>query len=1230
MSARMLTVLLATLAFTFTAQVCSAQDVFGTINGTVTDSTGAAVAGANVKITNEQTGVSRPVIANEDGYYVASQLPVGSYAVAATIKGFKVTTKSGNDLAAGAHLTVDLTLQVGQATETVQVTATGQSVNQTSAEIAPTVTARILGNMSLNERNYVQLSTLIPGAPISQGNFDQTAFTTGQGLNPSVINGQRGDGNLWTVDGGYNMDSGSNASQVNNVGIDFVQEVNIQTSNYDAEYGRSNGASINVVTKSGGDAWHGTLFEYVRNNIFDARNALQSSTGNTPAQIVPELRFNDFGGDVGGPVIKHKLFVFFGMEAKRLILPGDGTINLTVPTTAELMGNFADTGETLQAKGTVPDSCVGTYAGSTFMPSATGTGNAINPTCITGAGAATAKVYSMLETPGATPLSASSFANTPTTNNATFTPSTPQNWEEDVVRADYHPTQNHSMYFRSIHDHLLLVDPFGIFGPSHGSALPTSPSLRNRPGYDFQLADVWTASSHLVNEAKLTVAWNKQRIPVTGDLWQEATYGFTNTGTGANYIEPFGNVGPYPTGIPTLNVNGGTCAKNNCPAEVYGPYNYLLAPTVDISPTDNVTYSWRNHTFRFGALYARNRKDQNSRQESPEGNVTYSSASPNTTGDQFADALLGNYNSYTQLSGDPVGHYRFNDYGVYAADSWKVTHRLSLDLGLRWDYTVPTYAQANNLAFFDPSAYVQGLVTVPNNSSNVPASVGGAANLDCPGPPNSVAAAGPCVTGGYVTDGVLRTGAVPTDQLMRVTNGLSPFVTSVGVSGDRGFFNPEGLFGPRVGIAWSPFGDKTVIRAGWGVFYDKPEGNLVFGNTGVVPFVQSVTYTAGNLGALPASGATPTIGNTTGINPNLRVARDQQYSLSIQRELPDGIFFQVAYVGDHGWHELREPDINVPTFAAAATALAANAYGSTFINSIRPYPGFTDPQVYQSDGISNYNALQISATKTKGDSSFQLAYTWSKTLSTGTGLGDNLYPECAFTCTTPSGATESWIKYWYGPTTLDIPQVFVASYTLNEPFLKNLHGVEGGFLSHWVLSGVTRLQSGQALTVTGSGGIGAVNPATSAVVLLSGGTTFTNRANIVSGQALVDSVAQGGQSFGSGTCATGKICYVNAAAFGATYTSSGSVTGGTVPTTGTGNAPLGDIFGPGYYGWDLSLRKNFPIRESMNVTFQWDAFNAFNRVNYSNPSTTITGSTFGQITGANPPRQMQFGLKFNF
>jgi Carboxypeptidase regulatory-like domain len=1253
LSARMLTVLAVTLAFAFTAQVSRAQDVFGTINGTIDDTTGAAVPGAEVKIINEQTGISRPELANDTGYYVAAQLPVGTYTVSATLKGFKTTTKTGNDLVAGAHVTVDLTLQVGQAIENVTISATGQTVDTTTAVIASTVSARTLSNINLNERNYVQLATLIPGAAVTNGGFDQTAFTTGQSVAVATINGLRNDGNLWTVDGGFNLDSGSNGTQINNVGIDFVQEVNIQTSNYDAEYGRSNAASVNVVTKSGGDAWHGALFEYVRNNDFDSRNALQASTGNLPTTAIPEIRFNDFGGDVGGPVVKKKVFVFFGMEAKRLVLPADGNINDTVPLPAELMGNFADQATTanpnpLKAQGTVLASCVGSDASGTFVASGTGVGTAINPACITSAGMAITQVYNLLDTPGATSLSASSVNGIANTNNATFTPSTPQNWEEDVERADYHPTANHALYFRGIHDHLLLVDPFGIFGPGHGSALPTSPSLRNRPGYDYQLADVWTANSHFVNEAKLTVAWNKQRIPVTGDLWMESTYaiapqtyfgvgtvgapgGFTN-GVGGNYPEPFGPQGLEPNGIPNIST-GGTCALNSCPAEIYGPNQILIAPTVDISPTDNVTYTFRNHTFRFGALYARNRKDQNSRDNSPQGNITFNDVpvtttgtsgfggtgqpNPNGTGIQFADELLGNYSAYGQFSADPVAHFRFNDYGVYGADNWKVTRRLSFDLGLRWDYTQPTYLQGNNESQFYPNAYIPGLVAVPNSKTNIPVSVGSGLNLDCPGPPISVAAAGPCNAGGFVIDGLVTAGAVPGAQLIagRVPNGASPFVTDVTAQGNRGFFNPEGVFGPRVGIAYSPFGNKTVIRAGYGVFYDKPEGNLVLNSTGQVPFVESVSYTSGNIGMLPPSGAAPTAQNLAGINPDLRVARSQQYSLSAQTELPAGIFFQVAYVGNHGWHELRDPQENLPTFAQAAASAGG---GTAFINSIVQYPGYTSGQtVYQSDGISNYNSLQVSATKTKGDSSFQLSYTWSKTLSTGVAEGDNLEPFCFEQCVTASGATESWIRYEYGPQTFDLPQIFRASYTLQEPWLKNRKGVEGAILAHWMLSGVTTVQSGNALTVTGSSGLGS----------LQGGATFTDRANLVAGTALVDSIAQGGAAFAGTTCPAGKICYINAAAFGSTEGHAG-----TVPSTFVGNAPIGNIFGPGNYNWDMSLRKNFPIRESMNISFQWDVFNVFNRVDYNNPSTTITSSSFGEISGvnSNSQREMQFGLKFAF
>jgi len=354
MLALKLTALAFVLVLTFTAQKSRAQDVFGTINGTVTDSSGSAVPNAIVTITDQQTGVSRPPItANDQGFFNAAELPVGVYTVSATQKGFKVTTVTGNDLVAGGRLTVDLTLQVGAVTEVIQVNgAAVMALQKTSGDIERTVGAQEIANAPLNERNYVQLITLVPGAAVQQGNFDQTAFTTGQSITPAVIDGLRSDSNLFTVDGGYNLDSGSNGTQFNNVGIDFTQEVVIETSNYSVEYGRSAGATINVVTKSGGDSYHGSAFEYFRNNVFDALNALQNSKGDLPhggfggvaATTVPVVRFNDFGGSVGGPILKGRVFFFTGVEVKRLIIPGDGIINLTVPTTAELAGNFADQG----------------------------------------------------------------------------------------------------------------------------------------------------------------------------------------------------------------------------------------------------------------------------------------------------------------------------------------------------------------------------------------------------------------------------------------------------------------------------------------------------------------------------------------------------------------------------------------------------------------------------------------------------------------------------------------------------------------------------------------------------------------------------------------------------------------------------------------------------------------------------------------------------------------------
>src|ERR1700722_17954274 len=429
-SAKTLAAMFGLLLLTLAAQPARSQDIFGTINGTVTDKTGGIVPFAKVTITNEDTGISQTIKANDQGYFVAESMPVGQYTVTVDQDKFKTTRKTGNVLVAGGHLTVNATLEVGTATEVIEVSATGVAINTTSAEISRTVDANEIVTRSLNERNYVELITLVPGAVLTS--FDQTAFTTGMSIAPANINGVRSDANLLTVDGGFNMDSGSNGTQLNNVGIDFIQEVNVQTSNYSAEYGRSFGSSVDVVTKSGGNKFHGTLFEYGRNQDFDAKPAFSPKL---------ELRYNDFGGDVGGWIIRKKLFFFGGVEAKRLVLPGDGpSKSLTLPTTPELIGNFADTGLPLTARGTVTaaSGCIGSYSGGAsdvnpadFVPNtATGTGTALNPACITSAGKAISNIYKLMETPGASPESANSFTNTAISGNATFAPVTPQNWSE--------------------------------------------------------------------------------------------------------------------------------------------------------------------------------------------------------------------------------------------------------------------------------------------------------------------------------------------------------------------------------------------------------------------------------------------------------------------------------------------------------------------------------------------------------------------------------------------------------------------------------------------------------------------------------------------------------------------------------------------------------------------------------------------------------------------------------
>ena len=1147
------TLALLTLAvlLTLVVQPAVAQNIFGRISGTVVDQTGAVVPYAKVTITNQETRIARTFKADEKGFYVAPELPVGTYSVTAEEKGFKTITKSGLDLVAGAHLNVDLPLQIGDVTEKVEVTTAGETVNTISGEISRTIDSEQVQDMALNERNYAQLVSLIPGAALTA--FDQTALTTGMSTTGSSVNGLRADGNLFTVDGGFNLDSGSNATQLDNVGIDFVREVAIQTSNYSAEYGRNDGASVNVVTKSGGNSFHGSAFEYLRNDIFDATNAaskLNAAPGTPGHLLKPPLRYNDFGWSVGGPIKRGKLFFFAGQEWKKIRIAAAAQ-NLTLPTSAELAGDFSHT--PLPHPLTKPANAP---AGCTIV------GNVLSPQCITPNGQAIANVYALMS------KQASVFNNADTANNTTFQPNNPQNWREDIIRLDYNVNDRHSLYFRYLHDDLNLIDAFGTFTPG---GLPTTPTNRIRPGYSYQGGHVWTISPHVINEAKINASWNKQRIPPTGTTWENSTYGF-------NIPLPFPNAGRFPNGIPHVTFTGiGNAFPTAAPAQFTGPFFSLLAPTTDISFYDNFTWQKGSHTFKFGGMYARNRKDQNSRPNSPNGAINFSSnGNPNSTGDPFADALFGNFQTFSQQSADPIGFFRFNDIEGYASDNWKINHKLSVELGVRYVHIGPTYTQGNNLANFDPSLYNPNLAPTSIGANNVP--VGGLLDQ------------------GFVINGLVRPGNVPADQLGRLPNGNSAFVLAVPNTAERGFYKPENLFAPRLGFAFSPFSDnKTVVRGGFGIFYDKPEGNIIFGQPGVVPFLQAATFQNGNL-ANPAGGTagTPTIFGLSAVDPNFVVARTAQYSLSVQRELPRGFLLEAAYVGNQGRHEVRQPNINVPTFAAVAATPGKTT------NQIRPFLGYTDITQFRSDSNSNYNALQLSASKRKGDLTATFSYTYSKVLGQTGGINDNPEPECPFSCQLQNGQIVSWRQFYYGPLGFDRRNIFVATYTYHLPFFRSQNGFLGEAFGGWEFSGITRAQSGQSLTVSGTQTIGAAG---------GGVTAFSRRANLVPGIPL----------YSGFTCPPGKECWFNPAAFAVE------------PNNAAGNAPLGNILGPGYFNWDMSLRKSFKLpRESMKLMFQADAFNVFNRTNWGNPGTSVTGGGFGQISGTNPPRNLQLGARLNF
>ena len=636
-----------TSALLFLAAGAFPQTNVGAISGRIVDASGAGVPGAQVKATNPATSLAVETVTDETGLYSFPSLPRATYLLRVEAKGFRVAEETGIVLDAASRRTVDLKLEIGQLAEAVTVSAAAEQVKTTAGDVSKTVNERELSSIAVNGRNYAQLLRLVPGSISTGGDaFSLNLSTTGQ-----RINGIRSNSIYFLMDGADNMDNGGNSNAIVNPNMDAIGEIKILTSSYSAEFGGRSGAMVNVVTKSGTQQFHGTLFEFVRNDVFDARSFFSTAK--------PVLRFNNFGYTIGGPVYipgkwntsRNKLFFFAGQEWK-LNRRAEARVS-TVPTDLERNGDF--NGSSLAAP-------LDPANNNAPFPN-----RVIPPSRWSKNGPLLLKPYPLPNFGGP----GGNFSVNGTNRTDT---------REDLVRADYYFNPNHSVMYRWTHD------SWDIFDAWQGTNMGFIPGGRPRPGYTTMLTFQDTLSPTAINSFSFSVTKNAIKGAPANDPLKRATLGLT-------YPEIF-PVNQYQVG-PNVSIAGFT------------GYN-----VGDRIRNGNTTFQWRDdfskiigsHTLKFGAQIFRSRKDQNSI-VTDNGSVTFNTTARNTTRNVIGDVLLGNFQNYTEGQQDTAYFARFNQFEFYAQDNWRVNRKLTLDYGLRWQIFEPIYSALGNFTTFLPGKY---------------------------------------------------------------------------------------------------------------------------------------------------------------------------------------------------------------------------------------------------------------------------------------------------------------------------------------------------------------------------------------------------------------------------------------------------------------------------------------------------------------------------------------------
>jgi len=1144
-------------AFSQTAQV----------TGRVSDPNESVVQGARVTTTNLGTGLKRETVTNDDGYYAIPLLPPGSYQVTVQKDGFKPISRTGLTLQVEQVARLDFTLEIGAASETVQITGATPLLERETSSVGQVVDNKKIVDLPLNQRNPFSLVLLVPGVNGSVGNtFISQNFS---------INGGRASSNEILLDGVPSAPphDGANSFTVF-PSVDAVNEFRVQTSNYSPEFGLSGGGIINLIYKSGTNQLHGSAYEFLRNSIFDANNFFANRNG------IPLASFkrNQFGGTIGGPVVlpeklfgplgydgHDKTFFFFSYEGLRQRAASN--LITTVPTAAMRRGDFSQLKNAAGQQIVIYDPVTTRSVSGGFVRTAF-PGNIIPDNRFNSVARNILRYWPLPNRPG--------DANTGF-NNYVASGATPFDIDQWDVKMDQNLSDRQRLAARVSRRH--LVSGYPTFFPAEigiaedGRAFPET---AQNVGFDYTLI---ASPTYVVNF----------RYGFARNLWGQTTRsdGFDLTQLGfPGYLRDNSDVLVFPAIAPAGYYRLGTGYSLGMGRTGLDVHTWQLANTQVLS----------RHLLKFGgeARLMRN----NVSQYGNIGNFNFGrdfTQGPNpllatsTAGDGFASFLLG-LGGGTHTKNFKLVSTQSLYYGVYLNDDWKVTSRLTFNLGLRYEINDPRTERYDRTNYFDPLA--------PNPLGEQLKNRPGFS--DCPACAN--------LKGGLVFVGA-------------------------GGTGRKQYETDWNNFSPRVGFAYQVT-KKTVARGGYGIFYSTPSTSAA-GTIGLNGYRSDTPFRGSLDGVTPnhylnnpfPDGFLPLTGNSLGLltfigqGPSAPL-RDtvtpytQNWNFGIQRELPGSLLLEASYVGSRGVHlvdngtnlDQLEPqhlalgaklldNVANPFFGLVSTGtLAQPTVQRRFL--LRPYPQFNGVTALFFTGSSSiYHSFQLKAEKRLSQGlSFLLAYTNAKLIDDSSqsngnygreGVRQNAYDRRADRSISPN----------------DISQRLVISFVYELPIGRgrklgnDWNRVADILVGGWQVNGIATLQTGLPLTISASNTCNCFNNGL--------------RPNI-SGSAKLSGDVHGRLEQ-----------YFNTSVFSQPVTYSFGNTSRTLP----------DVRGPGTYNWDLSLFKNFRVSEGLNLQFRAEAFNLFNRVQFGLPDQNFAnlGRGFGRITSqANSPRQMQFALKVLF